>query len=42
MQIYQEAEVSKVDNNNIEAMSTVSRKNFLDFLRKAYFSKSLH
>ena len=37
MQIYQEAEVCKVDNNNIEAISTVSSKNFLDFLRKAYF-----
>ena len=42
MQIYQEDEVCKVDKNNIEAISTVSSKNFLDYLRKAYFSKLLH
>ena len=42
IQIYQEAEVCKVDNNNIKVISTVSSKNFIDYLRKAYFSKSLH
>ena len=39
MQIYPEAEVCKVDNNGVKVISTVSSKNFLDYLRKAYFSK---
>ena len=37
MQIYQEDEVCKVDNNNIKIISTVSSKNFMNYLERPIF-----
>ena len=39
---YHEAQVCKVDSNIIRIISTFSSQKLFDYLRMAYFSKSLH
>ena len=42
MQSYKGAQVCKVYKNIIRIINIVSGKNLIDYLRKAYISKSLH
>ena len=37
MEIYQEAEVCKVDSNNMKLIRAVSSKNFMDYLERHIF-----